>query len=86
MTASPIAEAAARFMQGEPVSIIVSDDLKPVLIQMAKDALMLRKLMDGHRVRTGCRDEVGDPCPECVIDVQRQREYREVLTALGGSE
>ena len=52
---------------------------RSVLIAMAHDALVARTLLNGCRV---C--ETGYPCPECVIDVQRQREYQKVLEALGG--
>lgn len=57
---------------------VIEGDMKQVLIAMARDALVARTLMNGCRV---C--ETGHPCPECVIDVQRQREYRKVLEALG---
>ena len=58
---------------------VIEGDIRQVLIAMAHDALVARTLLNGCRV---C--ETGHPCPECVIDVQRQREYRKVLEALGG--
>lgn len=47
--------------------------------QMAEDAIGYRKLVSG--VCRAC--ECGHPCPECVIDAQRIREYQEVLAGLG---
>jgi hypothetical protein len=118
------AEAPARFIQGEPVTILVSGtaddefptyapgggtylmlatrlddgsrvsvpcdypgidviqgDIRPVLIQMAKDAIT------AHRPKISCRlCKPGDPCPGCVISAERRREFQDVLDALGGGE
>lgn len=67
---------------GSPDVTVIRGDIRGVLARMARDALEFRKLLDGMRVRTGCRDETGHPCPECVVDVEHQRQYREVLDAL----
>lgn len=56
---------------------VIHGDITPVLIQMAKDAIV------SHRPKIACQAcEPGRPCPGCVISAQRRREYAEVLAAL----
>jgi len=62
---------------GDPAVIIFHGDVREILAAMAADALEFRKLLNGCRV---C--ETGRPCPECVIDVQRQREYSAVQASV----
>ena len=56
---------------------VMRGDLRPVLIAMAKEAII------SHRPRICCPAcEPGRPCPGCVIDAQRRREFQEVLDLL----
>ena len=77
---------ATRLDDGRLVSVpcdypgidVMQGDLRPVLLQMAKDAIIAHAAQDRD-----CRlCKRGDPCPGCVISAQRRREYQDVLNRL----
>lgn len=76
---------ATRLDDGRLVSVpvdypgidVLQGDIKSVLIQMAKDAII------AHRPKICCPAcEPGHPCEACVISAGRRREFQEVLNHL----